>query len=51
MWTRANALLTEVFKLLGNSVYWKMIKAVEQQTCVIFTKDEKVVDSAAKCVL
>lgn len=42
----SKAMLAEVFKLLGNSVYWKMIKAVEQQTCVIFTKDEKVVDRA-----
>ena len=42
----SKAMLAEVFKLLGNSVYWKMIKAVKQQTCVIFTKDEKVVDRA-----
>ena len=44
----SKAMLAEVFKLLGNSVYWKMIKAVEQQTCVIFTKDEKVVDRALR---
>ena len=39
---KSRALLAEVFKLLGNSV--KIIKAVEQQTCVMFTKDENVVD-------
>lgn len=44
----SKAMLAEVFKLLGNSVYWKMIKAVKQQTCLIFTKDEKVVDRALR---
>ena len=40
------ALLAEVFKLLGNSAYRKMLEAVERQTCVVFTKDEKLVDRA-----
>ena len=41
---KSKALLTEVFKLLGNRTYRKMIEAVEQQTCMIFIIDEKVVD-------
>ena len=41
---KSKALLAEVFKLLGNSTYRKMIEAVEQQTCMIFMIDEKVVD-------
>jgi len=41
---RSKALLAEVFKLLRNSVYGKIIEALEQQTNVIYTKDEKVVD-------
>jgi len=41
---KSKALLVEVFKLLGNSAYGKFIEAVEQQTNVIYTKDEKVVD-------
>ena len=43
---RIKALLAEVFKLLGNSAYGKLIQALEQQTHVIYTKDEKVVDRA-----
>ena len=38
------ALLTEVFKLLGNSAYSKFIEAVERQTKMMYTKDEDVVD-------
>ena len=41
---KRKALLIEVFKLLGNSVYGKMLEAVERQTWVVFTKDEKLVD-------
>jgi len=41
---KSKALLAEVFKLLGNSTYAKMLEALENQTCGIFTKDEKMVD-------
>ena len=41
---RRKALLAEVFKLLGNSGYGKPLEALERQTCVVYTKDEKVVD-------
>ena len=41
---KSKALLAEVFKLLGNSTYRKMIEVVEQQTCMIFMIDEKVVE-------
>ena len=41
---RSKALLAEVFKLLGNSGYGKLIEALERQTNIIYTKDEKVVD-------
>ena len=37
---KSKALLTEVFKLLGNSGYGKLIEAVERQTNMIYTKDE-----------
>jgi len=43
---KSKALLDEVFKLLGNSAYGKLIEALEQQTNTIYTKDEKVVDRA-----
>lgn len=36
----------DIFKLLGNSVYSKLIEALEWQTDVIYTKDKKVVDGA-----
>jgi len=39
-----------VFKLLGNSGYGKLIEALERQTNVIYTKDEKVVDRALQSV-
>jgi len=45
---KSKALLAEVFKLLGNSVYGKLIEALERQTNVIYTKDEKVVDRALR---
>ena len=44
------ALLAEVFKLLGNSAYGKMIEAVERQKNVVYTKDERVVDRALRSV-
>ena len=37
---KSKALLTEVFKLLGNSDYGKLIEALERQTSVINTLDE-----------
>jgi len=45
---KSKALLAEVFKLLGNSAYGKMLEAVERQTCVVYTKEEKVVDRALR---
>ena len=45
---KSKALLAEVFKLLGNSGYGKLIEALERQTNVIYTKDEKVVDRASR---
>ena len=45
---KSKALLAEVFKPLGNSGYGKLIEALEQQTNVIYTKDENVVDRALR---
>ena len=45
---KEKALLADVFKLLGNSAYAKMIEEVERQTNVVYTKDEKVVDRALR---
>ena len=45
---KSKALLADVFKLSGNSAYGKMIEAVERQTNVAYTKDEKVVDRALR---
>jgi len=45
---KSKALLPEVFKLLGNSAYGKFIEALERQTNVIYTKDEKIVDRALR---
>ena len=39
-----------MFKLLGNSGYRKLIEALERQTNIIYTKDEKVVDRALQNV-
>ena len=44
------ALLAEVFKLMGNSSYDKLIEAKERQTSVIYTKDHSVVDKAKRSV-
>ena len=41
---KSKALLADIFKLLGNSSYGKMIEAVERHPCTIYTKDEKLVD-------
>ena len=41
---KSKALLAEVFKLLGNSGYGKLIEVLGCQTCVVYTKDEKLVD-------
>ena len=45
---KSKALLAKVFKLLGNSGYGKLIEALERQTNIIYTKDEKVVDRALR---
>ena len=45
---KSKALLAEVFKLLGNSGYGKLIEPLERQTNVIGTKGEKVVDRALR---
>ena len=45
---KSKALLAEAFKLLGNSGYGKLIEALERQTNIIYTKDEKVVDRALR---
>ena len=45
---KSKSLLADVFKLLGNSSYGKMIECLERQTRVIYTKDEKVVDRALR---
>ena len=45
---KSKALLADIFKLLGNSGYGKLIEALERQTNVIYTKDEKVVDRAMR---
>ena len=47
---KGKALLAEVFKLLGNSGYRKLIEALERQMCVVYTKDEKVLDRALRKV-
>ena len=38
------ALLAEVFKLLGNSAYGKFIEEVERQPRTVYTRDEDEVD-------
>jgi len=39
---KEKAIFAEVFKLLGNSSYGKMIEALERHTNVSYTKDEKL---------
>ena len=45
---KSKALLGDIFKLLGNSGYGKLIEVLERQTNIIYTKDEKVVDRALR---
>ena len=45
---KSKAILAEIFKLLGNSAYGKMIEALERQTRTSYTKDEKSVDRALR---
>ena len=45
---KSKALLADIFKVLGNSSYGKLIEALERQTSVVYTKDEKVVDRALR---
>jgi len=45
---KSKALLAELFKLLGNSAYGKLIEALKRQTNVIYTKNEKVVNRALR---
>ena len=45
---KSKALLADIFKLLGNSSYGKMIEAVEKHTSTVYTKDEKLVDRALR---
>jgi hypothetical protein len=46
--SKAQALLAEVFKLLGNAAYGKFIEALERHTSTRYTKDEKIVDCALR---
>ena len=45
---KEKAIFAEVFKLLGNSSYGKMIEALERHTNVSYTKDEITADSALR---
>lgn len=45
---KSKAVLAEVFKLLANSDYGKLIEVLEQQTSVIHTLDEKVADRSIR---
>ena len=45
---KSKALLADVFKLLGNSRYGKLIEALERETNIIYTENEKVVDRALR---
>ena len=47
---KSKALLAEVFKLLGNSGYGKLIEALERQKNKIYTKKETIVDQALRSV-
>ena len=39
---KSKALLADIFKLLGNSSYRKLIEALERQTCVIYTDLDEI---------
>lgn len=43
---KSKTLLAELFKLLGNSGNGKLIKALERQSILICTRDEKVMNKA-----
>ena len=45
---KEKAIFAEVFKLLGNSGYGKLIEALERHTNVSYTKDEKTVGRALR---
>jgi hypothetical protein len=45
---KEKALFAEVFKLLGNSAYGKLIEALERHSNITYTKDEKTVDRALR---
>ena len=45
---KAQAIFAEVFKLLGNSSYEKLIEALKRYTNVSYTKDEKTVGHALR---
>ena len=45
---KSKALLAEVFKLLGNGGYGKLIEALERQKNTFYTKDAKLVDKALR---
>ena len=48
---KSKAMLTEVFKLLGNTDHGKLIEALERQTSAINTLDEGGGQVVAKCGL
>ena len=45
---KEKAIFAEIFKLLGNSGYGKLIEALERHTNVSYTKDEKTVGRALR---
>ena len=45
---KGQALLADVFKLLGNSTYGKLIEALKRQTNATYTKDKNDVDPAMR---
>jgi hypothetical protein len=45
---KEKAIFAEIFKLLGNSGYGKLIEALERHTNISYTKDEKHVDRALR---
>ena len=47
---KSKALLADVYELLGNSAYGKMINVLGRQTPVSYTESEKKVDRALRSV-
>ena len=47
---KSKAILAEVFNLLGKSAYQTIVEVGQRQICVIFTKDQEVVDRALQSV-